>query len=418
MRTFCVLTLGLLLLISPAVGQGWVGQGIVNRPDSGSSDMDPCIATDNNGYPWVVWDGFGPGYTEAYTRWLGNRWDDERGVGPNAPGVICKGRPSLAASDDGRFWLVWCNDYRNNTDDIGSSFWLDTCWAQEIQVNQPDSTELDFAPDVACGGGEVWCVWYGGPNDCTPYSVYASRWNPAIGAWDPEMQVSPQDSNWDWWCHLAVDSLGTPHVVWCNSNLRLIYYSFYDGVRWVPAKALNDTAQIGAPAWADPHIAIDRTGVLHVSFTGVARGATGRDIFYTRNEGRGWTPPVRVTQDTIYNYNEWYSDIAADRPDNVWVVWDRQDEGLGFRVYASHYDGKEWSAEQRVDNDTTSYYDGVPAICLDSSGCPWVVWRGIPYGVNQSMDIYYNRYTLLGLAECPEHIKITPRLFCYRDGTW
>jgi hypothetical protein len=184
-------------------------------------------------------------------------------------------------------------------------------------------------------------------------------------------------------------------VVWCNSNLRLIYYSFYDGVRWVPAKALNDTAQIGAPAWADPHIAIDRTGVLHVSFTGVARGATGRDIFYTRNEGRGWTPPVRVTQDTIYNYNEWYSDIAADRPDNVWVVWSRQDEGLGFQIYAAHYDGEEWSAEQRVDNDTTY---GIPAVCLNQAGYPWVVWDGYIPTPGEPW-IFCNRYSPVPVSE-------------------
>jgi hypothetical protein len=131
--------------------------------------------------------------------------------------------------------------------------------------------------------------------------------------------------------------------------------------------------------------------MMHVSYTGIARGATGRDIFYTRDTGAGWGPSVRVTQDTAHNCDEWYSDIAADRPDNVWVVWDRQYEGGDrFRVYAAHWDGERWSSEERLDSDTAGDYDNSPQTCLGYLGRPWVVWYGVPDGTNG--DVFYNRW--------------------------
>ena len=188
-------------------------------------------------------------------------------------------------------------------------------------------------------------------------------------------------------------------MVWCelgatDSYPFFINYSYYDGHQWTEPIRVNDTAKVCAAPWADPHIVIDREGVMHVCYTGVARDATGRDIFYSRNDGSGWTPSVRVTQDTAYNYSEWYSDIAADRPDNVWVVWDRQGEGPDqFREYAAHYDGTLWSLEERLDNDS-AWHDNSPKVCLDSLGQPWVVWSGTTNGATD--DVYYNRYATPG----------------------
>ena len=104
-----------------------------------------------------------------------------------------------------------------------------------------------------------------------------------------------------------------------------------------------------------------------------------------------------MSQDSVYD--EWYSDIAADRPDNVWVVWDRQGEGSDdFRVYASRRDSNGWSPEERLDNDI-SRYDGYPHVALDTCGCPWVVWDAMPKG--NGFDIFYNRYFVPNAAREP-----------------
>ena len=404
MRSIPVFVVLLVLLTSAASGTGWVGQQMVNYPNGDTSDQQPCIAFDSGGRPWVVWirNSGRMDTTMFYSRWDGSRWEPERGVSGNAPNTEFRTMPTLCFDSRSRAWLIWSNHNADNSTDIASAFWTDTCWSPEIQVNLPDSTELNYAPKVACGGGQVWCVWYGGTTDVSPYSVFASRWSDYLCAWEPEMQVSPPDGNYHWWCDVAVDANGTPHAVWCELDATdnypfFINYSYYDGHQWAGPIRVNDTARVCAAPWAAPRIVTDREGTMHVCYTGVAVGATGRDIFYSRNDSSGWTPSVRVTQDTAYNYNEWYSDIAADRQDNVWVVWDRQDKDLDqFRVYAAHFDSRLWSSEQRLDDDMT-YRDQGPSLALGAGYLPWVVWTGV---ASQSYyDIYYNRYPSEGVTD-------------------
>ena len=369
---------------------------MVNRPNGDTADCDPTVVVDPDGHPWAVWTANCGDTTLLWSRWVDTYWEPQRGVSVNAPGVGTRYRPDLAFDEQSRAWLVWDNGYENNTDDIGSSFSTDSGWSPEKQVNAPDSTDHDFAPKVACGGGQVWCVWYGGPTTAAAYSVFASRWNDSTGRWDSETQVSPADGDSHWWCDVAVDTLGTPHVVWCTYPLYTVFYSYFDGQQWVAPIPVNDTTQVTASPWAAPRIVIDQTGMMHVSFTGARAGAQHRDIFYTRNDGSGWSPCQMVTQDSLYD--EWYSDIAADSPDNVWVTWDRQNEGPDqFRVYAAHSDGHVWSPEQRLDNDST-FYDDVPVVCIDSQGSPWVLWNGKPHG-GANFNVYFNQYTETAVAD-------------------
>ena len=411
MRRVSVVSL-LLAMFAFSYGQGWTGQQMVNRPNWDTGDFQPTVATDRTGRPWVVW-GTNCGDTMLlWTRWLGSGWEPQRGVSRDAPGIAGRCLPDLAFGEGDTAWLVWDNFYENNTDDIAACYWDGSQWTPELLVNLLDSTDLDFAPRVACGGGQVWCVWYGGPTDMSPYSVYASRWSDYLGAWEPEMQVSPPNGNNHWWCDVAVDTEGTPHVVWTETEHVAIYYSFYNGLQWSGPSLVNDSSHVRAAGWAAPRIVIDREGILHVCYTGVAQGATGRDIFYSRNNGAGWTPSVRVTSDTAHNYNEWYSDIAADRPDNVWVTWDRQGEGSEqFRIYAAHFDGQLWSTEVRLDNDSSDY-DDTPVVCLDSLGCPWVVWNTNPYSA-LNFDVVYNRFVGSGITEAqPGSAVYDARLRC------
>ncbi len=416
------------LTATAAFGNGWVGQQMVNRPDGDTCDLYASIAFDATGRHWVVWSKNLCDSTLVYSRWDGDRWTPQQGVGADAPGVVIRIRASLCFDSSGRAWLTWTNQNLDNSLDVASSFWTDSGWSPGTQVNTPSANSINSASKMACGGGQVWCVWNGAPTDVSPFSVFAGRWNSLAGAWEPEMQVSPPDSTYHWWCDVAVDAAGTPHVVWCNGDRRLIFYSYYDGAGWRGPTAVNDTVAVGATGWADPHIVVDNAGVLHVCYTGVAQGATGRDIFYSRNDGTGWTPSVRVTSDTEYNYNEWYSDIAADRRDNVWIVWERQNEGADqFRIYAAHSDGWLWSKEQRLDNDS-AYYDVNPAICLDTAGLPWVVWNAHLYTAPNS-DLFFNRLVETGIAESKPapavrrlsvraHVTSTGRArFCYAVPT-
>jgi hypothetical protein len=218
------------------------------------------------------------------------------------------------------------------------------------------------------------------------------------------VQVSPVNDYNNWWANVAVDSLGQPHVVWCETEHSLIYYSFYNGSDWTAPTAIIDTTQVVAADWADPGIVIDRAGTIHVCFTGNAKGVARRDVFYTRNDGSGWQPCVKVTNDTLSNVTVWYSDIAASEPDNVWVTWNFQGSWPEqFRIFASHFDGASWSAEARLDDDS-AYDEEGPRVALDVLCNPWVVWDGASYSTG-NYTIYYNRLGDVGAREMPSFPK-------------
>lgn len=377
------------LALAPAQQYGWTGQQPVNQASGDTFQYAPTLVFDAGGVPMAVWARNRSDSSLVYSRWEAGGWTAKRPVGPDGPGVWGVSKPRMCRTDDGTVWLIWCNSNDGNTEDIAFRRWDGSAWSAEVQVNQPDSTEEDFSPRIATGGGEVWCVWYGGPTSGSPYVVYASRWDGASGRWEPETQVSPQNNAQNWFCDIAVDSLGTPHVVWLASLLYAVYYSRFDGTGWTAPELVNDTFRVKAASWGAPQVVIDRTGMLHTSFTGVRQGAASRDIFYTRNDGSGWTDCEMVSQDSAYS--EWYSNIAADRPGNVWIAYDRQNEGPDqFRIYAQHYDGSEWSKEERLD-DTTAYYDITSDLRLDSDRLPWAVWTGMPYA-GAVGDPFYNRY--------------------------
>jgi hypothetical protein len=386
----------LLGLSTCAFGSGWVGQGRVNHPNGDVEDQQPVVAADGTGHPWVVWNTNATDKSLFYATWDGTSWGGGRAVSANDSGVWGRLRPDLAFDEQDRAWLGWHNAYQNDSRHIAACYWNDSQWSAEHQVSPPESTNQYFAPKVSCGGGQVWCVWYGGPSDVLPYSVYASHWDGLSCRWGPETRVSPRDGNDHWWCDVAVDSMGTPHVVWCAYPLYTVLYSYFDGQQWVAPIPVNDTTQVTASPWASPRIVMDRAGVMHLCFTGAKVGAQHRDIVYTKNDGSGWTPCQMVTRDSLYD--EWYSDIAADRPDNVWIVWDRQGEGADqFRVYATCFDGYVFSSEQRLSSDMSSQNQG-PSLALDASDVPWVVWQGVD-SASGHYDIYYNRYGSAGVAE-------------------
>jgi len=393
----------LLLCIPTAVliGQGWIGERRVSEGDPFYS-VSPRLAVDSSGHPWVVWHGYWPGFSLMHTKWLGDRWDDVRAAIPDTePGLRGRYGPSLCFDQQGQAWAAWQDAYANNRHDVSSSNWIDTCWGSPVRINR-DTIDANSGANIGSGGGEIWCAWDGWRGrgiNAYPYAVDASRWDGSAQRWVPVARIAPPDSSiFYWWNDMVVDTRGRPHVVWSAVPLYCVLYSFYDGDSWSQPVPVNDTAITMASWMAASHIVVDRTGMMHLSFTGATAGALHRDIFYSRNDGTGWSPPVRVTQDSAVNYDEWYSDVAADRPDNVWVTWDRQGEGSDqFRVYASHYDGNQWSPEVRLDGDS-AHDDGVPAVCVGLDGLPWVAWSGEPYA-SGVWEIYYNRYVSVGVSD-------------------
>ena len=377
------------LVVSTGFGSGWLGPSKI--PQRGVMGGCPVIAVDHNGTPWVV---FTAGLASSdssivFARWLGTRWDTATSVGPNGEGVSQTGGPDMVIDDRDVLWAAWDDLLRNGANQIITRYWDGIRWSSGFSL--ADSIHANQDPHLGSGGGRLWCVWYGGPsNQGSYYSIFARRWDGVVQSWGPRMQVSPSDG-FSHWCGMPwVDSLGNPHVVWVEQPHGFIYYSHFDGSRWSTPLALNDSFE-GTP-YGPPRIVGDRAGNLHVCFCGTPPSSGGFcHIYYTRFDGRRWSPCQRLSQETLC----WdvRSDIAAPRPDDVWVVYDRQVE-LAHRIRVTHFDGKNWSPEEHLDNDSGPW-DEEPRISIDSTGKPWAVWMD----ENDNGCVFYNRYGVLGVGE-------------------
>jgi len=110
---------------------------------SANNDQDPSVAQDSSGRIWVVWERFLVStanlYYRTYTPGLG--WNSET---PLTTGSQVDISPSVAATVDGKVWVVWSSD-RTGTFQIwykysnGSTWTVDTRLTNYVQADQDPS---------------------------------------------------------------------------------------------------------------------------------------------------------------------------------------------------------------------------------------------------------------------------------------
>jgi len=375
---------------------GWTEQGIVNRLDS-TSDQMPHIAIDNSNHPWVVWCD-GSLYDLSYTKWNGNDWDEEIGLIPYNPEET-RFKPRITFNGQNP-WIIYHKAYgpQFRLRDIFYTDWNGVNWTPEIQVNVPDSSELDFSPRIDYNGGQMWCVWYGGRTDTSQYHIYVSKWNGST--WEPETDISfpisTNDYGLHWHCDIAVDNVGHPHVVWGETWFTgRIYYRTYNGQEWLPPVILNNPDSIRCAGWPDLSITIDNNDNIHVSWVGKVVGDTFNDIFYNEYNGYQWSSSVRINQRD--RYNDRWPDLIATSQNNIWATWMKEIAFWEAYIYASHFDGNNWSEAQRLDNRNISYYNGCCEMAMSNNNV-WAVWCGMTVGIDY-FDIYYSRHSNLFITD-------------------
>jgi hypothetical protein len=390
-----------LLSLSLLIAQGWVGEGKVCQDTLYNQGEDASMCLDRQGTLMLVWSGVGPGYNMAYSTWLGQRWDEKKGVplGGEFP-------DGLSLDGQGRLWLRYDDWVAGESGFAATSCWLDTAWGPEALVTHTDSASYSIEGSIACGGGQVWCCVDGQPTIDGLFSVWASRWSDSNQSWSPLMRVSPADGRNHWISKIEVDSEGTPLVVWNCMEAYCIYYSRYDGSQWTAPVMVNNPSKSTAAPEAFPFLATDRNDNVYLSYTGAWNGAAHSTVFYSVYNGDSWSEPTSA-MNTDTNHYVTVTSVAADRPDDVWVAWDREGEGTDeYRVYASHFDGTGWSSAARLSDSSMSQDNMAPKLCLDTAGDPFAVWGGYRLGEGSGPDIYYNHF--VGAVAVGSESNLTP----------
>ncbi len=392
---------------------GWQGARVIEGSFPGGSE-GYAIATDHSGYPWVIWHRG----DFKFTKWNGTDWEEPRRA-PDTISAIGSYIDFIFDQDNKLFLIYPTQDFQNHCD-IFSAIYdpVSDTWGPPLQVNDPDTTILDeFYPRIAVSSGnEIWATWCDEKwdSDSVRSNIMASHWNRELHNWESEMTINqesiPIQNRLDWFQDLAIDNNGIPHTVWTQyihippyrDKLR---YSKYQNSSWTePIYITNPDSVVptGPYGGVRPKLVVDNQNILHCIFPGYRPDSSlvKVRVYYTENSGNEWKIPVAFDTFSSPNDAVCECDIAIDRPDKIWVTWGRWSSR---QIFASHFDGTNWSPDERIDDGIT-YQGGFPKIALDGTGNPFVIWAADTTRSGDGYAVYYNRYISSAIEEEKEKV--------------
>ena len=365
-------------------------------PIDGTSQTAPAIARDGNGNAVVVWEDDRNGNADIYAQkldWSGNRlWEADVRVNSDS-GTANQRSPGVALDGSGNTIVVW-EDSRNGNPDIYAQK-LDGSgnkpWAADVRVNSDSGTAEQESSAVAVDrSGSAVVVWHDYRNISN--DVYAQKLDGSGSKlWGPDLHVGSVGGvrpNIGGSAAVAVDGSGNAVVVWWsnrNGNAD-IYAQKLDGTGnrlWGADVRVNSDG--GAMFQGSPAVAVDGSGNAVVVWQDDRNG--GSDIYAQKLDGSGnkpWAADVRVNSDdgTVQQ-----PAVAVDGSRKAVVVWQDYRSG-NSDIYAQELDGsgnKLWAADERINSDSGTTYQGGSAVAVDGSGNAVVVWRD---DRNGNSDIY------------------------------
>lgn len=274
----------------------------------------------------------------------------------------------------------------------------------------------DIAVDI---DGHPHIVYY----DWDNWHIKYAHWDGA--AWGIELADTLA---WGSPLSIALDSLGNPHIS-CELKFPGYYYGlgyiWWDGTTW-------QRIALGSGYFADigvySAIVIDATDHPHIAYTDYPTTDLAY-LKYTYGDATGWHTVIVDSIEGIINGVK-FCDMALDGMGNPHISYfDRNATDLKY----AHWDGTTWHIE-RV--DTADWVGEYSSIALDSLGYPHIAyWDGTNYGVKYvrwdggawqietvESDVGYGFYTSLALdANDRPHISSAEYMsdlrFAYWDGS-
>ena len=252
--------------------------------------------------------------------------------------------------------------------------------SQRIACDPGPSGDPDIAVDSS---GHIHVVWH----DTTPgsFEIYSIKSTDGGATWTPSKRLT-WNSGDSLNSVIASDPSGNLHIVWLDyesGNAELCHKKSTDGgASWTPRQRL--TWNSGDSLW--PAVAVDSSGHIHVVWWDLTPG--NPEIYHKKSTDGGvaWTASKRLTWTSGWTD---YPAIAIDGSGNPHVVWRDNTTGNEEVYYKKSTDGgSAWTTTKRLTWTSGGYRR--PAIAVDSSGNLQVVWNDNTPG---NYDIYGRKST-------------------------
>ncbi|HEC79157.1 MAG TPA: T9SS type A sorting domain-containing protein [candidate division WOR-3 bacterium] len=423
------------------------GPSVRVNDDAGSTDQkEASVAIDSAGNSVIVWVDYRNGPANIYAQ----RYDPSgTPQGPNFQVSTGESHPSVGMDDMGNFVIVWVEnqdiyaqrfDSSGNpqgtsfkvNDDAGSNYqgcpriamdgegnfvvtWSDhrsgdlDIYAQRYDAaGNPQGPNFKVNDDVGSFAQDYSAVAIASTKDFVivwgdrrngNFDIYAQRYDSSGNPQGPNFKVNDAGPRNEWYCSVAMDSMGNFFIVWQDErdvpNLPNIYGQYYDaaGNPLGPNFLVND--ELDLYVQFVPSVAMDEGGNSVV----VWQDGRGYDIYGQRYNPLG-TPigsNFRVNYDDVGSYYQKEPAIAMNSQGNFVAVW--TDSRSGEDIYGQLFDatGEPIGSNFRVNNDITESH-WYPSVAMDDAGNFLVAWT---YGPS---EILGQRYDAAGNPQGPNFL--------------
>jgi len=351
--------------------------------NSGSSEA-PAVAVDSWGNIHVVWadDTPNPDEPEIYYKKSadgGTNWSANRRLTWNSGKSV---NPSIAVDPSGSLHVVWQDDTPGN----GDIYYLSspdggTTWTTAQRISW--TAAVSQAPAIAVDlWGNLHLLWY----DFAPgnYEIYHKSSTNGGADWSKNQRLT-WTAGWSGHPAIVIDSALNPHAVWSDEspgNSEIYYKSSLDGgASWSFNQRLTWNSGISQA----PAIAVSSSGALHVAWWDNTPG--NAEIYYKKSTtgGSTWTANKRLTRSSADSQSPAVAVDSSGDPHLVW--WDSKPGNAEIYYATGTSGGSAWSPGTRLTWSSGNSYG--PAIVLDYMSNIHVVWYDNTAG---NYEVYYRKY--------------------------
>src|SRR5438876_692185 len=295
------------------------------------------------------------------------------------------GNPSIAVGSDGVAYLAfagWAGP-TTGTDVFFTKSANGRTWTPPVRVNNDATAFAQTNPSLALdSGNNISIAWVDGRSG--NQDIWFSRSTNGGQSFSPNVLVNLVTTNAQTEVRIAVDPVDPMliHAVWTDTRVAGnpdIYYanSTDGGLSFNPSSRVNNDA--GAAEQGAPAIAVAPNRDVDVVWRDARSVATkGTDIYAARSTNRGATwiyPGTAWVNDDSGNANQQESTIAIDRAGTIYVAWKDFRSGPNPDIYASNsLDGRTWSANVKLNDDSSAANQFQPTVGIDSTGDVFAAW--------------------------------------------